>query len=68
MKKYYVNKNADAKSNHEVHVEGCPYSPRLENRIDLGYFYNCEDAVRAAKKIYRIADGCNHCSKPCHTT
>ncbi len=68
MKSYYVNKNAQANGDHEVHEEGCSYLPEPQNRIYLGLFSNCTDAVREVKKKYVKANGCYFCSKPCHTS
>lgn len=47
---YYVNKNAQATGEHEVHASGCKYLPSEENRIYLGFFTNSRDAIREAKK------------------
>lgn len=63
---YYVNKNAQSNGDHEVHKEDCYRLPEPENRLSLGYFTNCKDAVIAAKKIYPTADGCYYCSPECH--
>jgi hypothetical protein len=63
--RYYVNRNAQANGDHEVHREGCAYMPT--NRIDLGLFSNCHDAVREAKKHYSQVNGCAYCSPACHT-
>ena len=68
MKKYYVHKYTDAQGDHEVHVEGCSKMPSPENRIELGSFSNCDDAVAAAKKIYSDVNGCYYCCKACHTS
>ena len=65
MTRYYVNKNAQPNGDHEVHREGCAWMP--SNRIDLGTFNSCHEAVRAAKKHYTQVNGCAHCSKECHT-
>ena len=67
MAAYYVNKNAQPKGEHEVHKAGCSYLPDPENRVYLGDFTNCEDAVREAKKHYDNVDGCYYCSRECHT-
>lgn len=64
---YCVNRNAQDDGDHEVHREGCRYLPLPKNRIDLGAFADCHAAVRAAKKHYRQADGCYHCSRSCDT-
>lgn len=67
MKKYYVNNNAQSNGDHEVHQEDCIYLPLPQNRTDLGYFSNCNDAVKEAKKYYTQVNGCKYCSKECHT-
>ena len=66
---YYVNKNPQSQSSgeHEVHKEGCTFMPSEENRMYLGSFDNCQDAVQEAKKHYQIVDGCYYCSRECHT-
>lgn len=50
MALYFVNKNAQANGDHEVHTSDCIYLPKPENRIQLGNFANCWNAVREAKK------------------
>lgn len=63
---YYVNKNEQANGDHEVHKATCDRLPEPENRLSLGDFTNCHDAVREAKKHYRQSDGCYYCSPECH--
>jgi len=46
---YYVNKNEQPNGDHEVHTVSCLHLPTTENRLYLGYFGNCADAVREAK-------------------
>ena len=67
MPEYYVNKEAQANGDHEVHKAGCSYMPEKRNRKFLGMFSNCFDAVREAKKHYRQSNGCYYCSRECHT-
>lgn len=67
MPNYYVNDNAQANGDHEVHKEGCSWMPKLENRTYLGNFSNCRDAVREARKHYTQVNGGKHCSPACHT-
>jgi len=67
MARYYVNKNAQANGDHEVHKTGCSYMPASENRIYLGEFSSCHGAVRKAKKHYSQVNGCYYCSRACHT-
>lgn len=66
-KKYYVNTKAQSNGDHEVHVEGCQYMPVSANKIFLGEFANCHDAVRAAKSYFSVTNGCKECCNPCHT-
>lgn len=67
-KRYYVNKIAQRNGDHEVHVEGCIYMPAVQNRIYLGEFSSCYDAVYTSKKHYSQVNGCYYCCKPCHTS
>lgn len=68
MANYYVNKNAQSNGDHEVHKAGCSWLPKVENRIYLGNFNNCKEAVRKAKEYYSKVNGCYYCSKECHTS
>lgn len=64
---YYVNKNEQSNGKHEVHTAACSNLPDSENRLYLGNFSSCHQAIRAAKKFYKIIDGCSICSEKCHT-
>lgn len=64
---YYVNKNSQSNGDHEVHTSNCFRLPNVENRMYLGIFYNCNDAVNVARKYYPTANGCYYCSLVCHT-
>jgi len=66
--RYYVNKNAQANGDHEVHTAECFWLPAPENRLYLGEFANCRQAVSEAKKYYSQSNGCIHCSLECHTS
>ena len=69
MPAYYVNKVAQPNGDHEVHIyDNCPTPAHPQNRYPLGDHVSCQSAVRAAKAIYPSANGCYHCSYPCHTT
>lgn len=68
MAAYYVNMNAQANGDHEVHKDGCIYMPNLSNRKYLGDFTSCGPAVQAAKRIYSKSNGCYYCSNRCHTS
>tara|TARA_R110002072_G_scaffold75624_5_gene177881 strand:- start:3952 stop:4158 length:207 start_codon:yes stop_codon:yes gene_type:complete len=65
---YYVNKNAQANGDHEVHKSTCSWMPNAENRLFLGNFDNCREAVKEAKKYYHQSNGCYYCSNECHTS
>lgn len=67
MAAYYVNKNAQANGDHEVHTTGCPHMPYENNRIHLGDFASCKPAVQAAKKYYPRSNGCFYCANACNT-
>jgi hypothetical protein len=68
MDYYYVNKNSQLNGDHEVHKSNCIYLPSELNRLGLGYFSNCQDAVREAKKYYVQCNGCYYCCPSCHTS
>lgn len=69
MTQYYVNKNAQANGDHEVHqATGCPTPADEHNRIYLGDFASCHGAVQEAKKHYPQSNGCANCSPACHTS
>ncbi|WP_299569572.1 hypothetical protein [uncultured Shewanella sp.] len=46
MAYYYVNKNAQANGEHEVYTGNCSYLPVEHNRIYLGNFATCQEAIR----------------------
>ncbi len=51
MPSYYVCKNAQSYGDHEVHQDDCEYFPESVNRIYLGAYSNCANAVLEAKTI-----------------
>lgn len=67
MARYYVNDNAQANGDHEVHKEGCAWMPAVHNRTYLGEFSSCGPAVAAARQHYSQVNGCYYCSNECHT-
>lgn len=67
MANYYVNKNKQPNGDQEVHRDNCSFMPDPINRIYLGVFDSCHEAVRAARKHYRQVNGCYYCSNACHT-
>ncbi|PWK52834.1 hypothetical protein [Pleionea mediterranea] len=70
MNNYIINKKSQPTGEHEVHNEDiCNHLPNLKNRLALGQFFDCQQAVDYAEKQYpgRSIDGCIHCSPACHT-
>jgi hypothetical protein len=67
MNHYYLNKSPQANGDHEVHKENCKFLPLEHNRIYLGTFSTCSEAVQEAKKTYLLSDGCKFCIPECHT-
>lgn len=67
MPQYLVNTQPQANGDHEVHESSCNYLPAPHHRKQLGFFTNCADAVREAKKTYPRSNGCYYCSRPCNT-
>jgi hypothetical protein len=65
MPDFYVNNNAQANGDHEVHQRGCSFFP--VSTTPLGNHATCVTAVQAAKKVYRQSNGCYYCSTACHT-
>lgn len=66
MEYYYVNKNAQPTGEHEVHTSTCHRLPDENNRLFLGCFTTCEEALREARKHYPNVDGCYYCCPKCH--
>lgn len=68
MARYYVNKNAQANGDHEVHTGSGTFLPSIYNRQDLGEHTSCLTAVRQARVTYPQSNGCRFCSSLCHTS
>ena len=68
MESYYVNSNAQANGDHEVHRYGCSYFPNFANAEFLGNYNSCSPAVAEAKRRGYKANGCYYCSNACHTS
>ena len=69
MGTYYLNLDTSSNPNgdNEVHESSCRRMPSAENRVYLGVFSDCIQAVQAAKlKGYSKADGCKICSPEAH--
>jgi len=61
--KYYVSKEAANTGKHAIHKEDCTKLP--SDRIFLGGFSHCINALEAAKEFYANVDGCDYCSPMC---
>lgn len=68
MATYYVNTNAQPNGDHEVHRSDCNYLPQQTNRLYLGEYISCRDAVARARAYYNKVNGCYYCSRECHTS
>ncbi len=68
MDNYYVNNNAQANGDHEVHKSTCAWLEKVVSKKYLGVFSSCSGAVTEAKKTYKTANGCYYCSNACHTS
>jgi hypothetical protein len=64
---YYVNTKSQDNGDHEVHKLSCSFMPLPEHRLFVGYFNNCHEALKEAKKTYPTADGCRYCCQECNT-
>ena len=65
---YYINLNAQANGDYEVHRDGCYWLTLVLQRRYLGSFLSCHPAVATSRALgYVTANGCYHCSRACHT-
>lgn len=64
---YYVNRQAQANGDHEVHRADCQFLPSEQNRLYLGDFSRCQEAVAEARRHFKQSNGCFFCSNSCHT-
>ncbi|MBO0439585.1 hypothetical protein [Candidatus Enterococcus ikei] len=71
MPNYICNKHADDKGRHEIHDLNCSYLPLPENRVSVGTFSNCREAIRHMEQANQGKgfnfDGCYWCCRECHT-
>ena len=64
---YYVNETAQDNGDHEVHKAGCSWLVLVHRKKYLGEFSTCHAGVAEAQSQGYNANGCYHCSRPCHT-
>ena len=77
MPEYILNANMQDSSsgkNYELHEETsgkCNRLPNPENRLRVGNYVNCHQAMDSAKQKYlamaRNIDGCYYCCPACHS-
>jgi len=67
MSVYYVNIDPQSDGQHEVHKSECTHLASREDRLYLGIFRNCQDAIQEAEKHYPAVAACNSCSPECCT-
>lgn len=64
MNFYCVDTDAGQKGEHIVHRVKCQYLP--SDKIELGPFPSCYEAIQSARKYYRHINGCQHCCIECY--
>lgn len=67
MKHYYVNNNAQANGDHEVHTDGCSFLQYIVSKTYLGLFINATAAVVKAKQYHYQVNGCVYCCPEANT-
>ena len=65
---YYLNKSTIGNPNndHEVHKSSCYRLPSESNRIYLGFYNSCSEALKKARTYYLNVDACVICCPECH--
>ena len=65
---YLLDKIHQPNGEFEVHEASCPRAPPdAENRLHLGDFPHCRDALAVARKYFHNVNGCRHCSPECRS-
>jgi len=59
--RYYLSREPRDGVGYEVHAENCQLIPKEEDRIYLGSFGNCYEALIVAKEYYHESCGCTFC-------
>ena len=67
MNYYFINKIAENNGDYEVHKVDCNFLPDDSDRLYLGVFSNCKEAMIKAKEIYDQSNGCYNCCSECYT-
>lgn len=66
MPRYYVHTKSQPNGSHHVHRAECGFLPEEPQRVFLGFFNRCADALEEAKKHYSDVNGCYYCARDCH--
>jgi hypothetical protein len=56
LKNYYINAQLETDEERKIHIGECKEIPLPYNRIYLGLFLSCEDALKHAKKSHPNAN------------
>ncbi len=69
MELYFVNRKSDKPDQqHLVHKDGCDLIPAKDNRIKLGFFSHCSEALAEAKTYFpRNVSYCTSCCPKCQS-
>jgi hypothetical protein len=65
MTNYIIHINSQTNGDHKVHKITCSILPNPPNRLYLGDFSNCYDAIKEAKKYDPEAESCPLCAPEC---
>ncbi len=66
MINYYISTDKDYSMGHGIHQEDCNHMPLIKNRIYLGSFYNCRQAMRLTKLTFQNCYPCEFCMSDCN--
>lgn len=65
MKSYYVESVSQENGHHLVHKDGCDWIPQEKNKVYLGEFKCCEEAIEEAQDLFNDLDRCIQCLTEC---
>lgn len=68
MQHWYVEKEPNARSNFEIHRDGCNRLPSVEKRTYLGMFRDCRGAVERAGRLHLFVVDCARCAPQCRSS
>jgi hypothetical protein len=62
---YFISQVPNKKGQYEIHIKQCFKHDMLSNRLYLGEFTHCEEALQKAKKHFKHVVFCPHCLPHC---